>query len=213
MKVAKGNRHGYRDATMILIGFRHGLRVSELCSLQWSSIEFETGTVLCAPRQGRPGSHASAFGRRIAGPARAKAPVSLALRLCLGTWRPVHAVGFRQAARRALATKPRSASRSTRTCSGMPAATRWPTRASIPEPCRPIWATGRSTRRRATRRWRRAGSKIFGAGVALRSGLRSCGAERGYSSSVFASTSSMRAMICRECSMVRWLCSICAKRR
>jgi integrase len=30
---------------MILIGFRHGLRVSELCSLQWSSIEFETGTV------------------------------------------------------------------------------------------------------------------------------------------------------------------------
>ena len=42
---AKGNRHGHRDATMILIGFRHGLRVSELCSLQWSSIEFETGTV------------------------------------------------------------------------------------------------------------------------------------------------------------------------
>ena len=45
IKAAKGNRHGYRDATMILIGFRHGLRVSELCSLQWSSIEFETGTV------------------------------------------------------------------------------------------------------------------------------------------------------------------------
>jgi integrase len=42
---AKGNRHGHRDATMILIGLRHGLRVSELCSLQWSSIEFETGTV------------------------------------------------------------------------------------------------------------------------------------------------------------------------
>jgi integrase len=33
MKVAKGNRHGHRDATMILIGFRHGLRVSELCDL------------------------------------------------------------------------------------------------------------------------------------------------------------------------------------
>jgi integrase len=42
---AKGNRHGHRDATMILIGFRHGLRVSELCELQWSSIEFETGTM------------------------------------------------------------------------------------------------------------------------------------------------------------------------
>jgi integrase len=45
IKAAKGNRHGHRDATMILIGFRHGLRVSELCSLQWSSIEFETGTI------------------------------------------------------------------------------------------------------------------------------------------------------------------------
>jgi integrase len=45
IKAAKGNRHGHRDATMILIGFRHGLRVSELCGLQWSSIEFETGTM------------------------------------------------------------------------------------------------------------------------------------------------------------------------
>ena len=45
IKVAKGNRHGQRDATMILIGFRHGLRVSELCDLQWPSIAFETGTM------------------------------------------------------------------------------------------------------------------------------------------------------------------------
>ena len=45
MKVAKGNRHGQRHVTMILIGFRHGLRVSELCDLRWSSIAFETGTM------------------------------------------------------------------------------------------------------------------------------------------------------------------------
>jgi type 1 fimbriae regulatory protein FimB/type 1 fimbriae regulatory protein FimE len=45
IKAARGNRHGHRDATMILIGFRHGLRVSELCGLQWASIEFETGTI------------------------------------------------------------------------------------------------------------------------------------------------------------------------
>jgi integrase len=30
---------------MILIAFRHGLRVSELCGLQWSDVEFETGTL------------------------------------------------------------------------------------------------------------------------------------------------------------------------
>jgi integrase len=45
IKVARGNRYGQRDATMILIGFRHGLRVSELCGLQWSSVEFETATM------------------------------------------------------------------------------------------------------------------------------------------------------------------------
>ena len=33
---ARGNRWGQRDATMILIAFRHGLRASELCELQWS---------------------------------------------------------------------------------------------------------------------------------------------------------------------------------
>ena len=31
----KSSRYGHRDATMILIGYRHGLRASELCDLQW----------------------------------------------------------------------------------------------------------------------------------------------------------------------------------
>jgi type 1 fimbriae regulatory protein FimB/type 1 fimbriae regulatory protein FimE len=43
--VVKSNRYGQRDATMLLICFRHGLRASELCELQWSDIEFETGTL------------------------------------------------------------------------------------------------------------------------------------------------------------------------
>ena len=42
---AKSNRHGQRDTTMLLICFRHGLRASELCELQWSDVEFETGTL------------------------------------------------------------------------------------------------------------------------------------------------------------------------
>ena len=42
---AKGNRYGARDSTMILIGYRHGLRASELCELQWSDVEFETATL------------------------------------------------------------------------------------------------------------------------------------------------------------------------
>src|SRR5262249_19111412 len=35
----KSSRYGHRDATMILIGYRHGLRASELCDLQWSQVE------------------------------------------------------------------------------------------------------------------------------------------------------------------------------
>jgi type 1 fimbriae regulatory protein FimB/type 1 fimbriae regulatory protein FimE len=36
-------RYGLRDATMILVAFRHGLRVSELCSLTWDQVDFAHG--------------------------------------------------------------------------------------------------------------------------------------------------------------------------
>lgn len=45
MGAARKNRNGQRDAAMILICFRHGLRASELCELQWSDVEFETATL------------------------------------------------------------------------------------------------------------------------------------------------------------------------
>ena len=35
----KSSRYGHRDATMILLGYRHGLRAAELCDLQWSQVE------------------------------------------------------------------------------------------------------------------------------------------------------------------------------
>ena len=35
-KAARDGRHGHRDATMILIAFRHGLRAIEICDLEWS---------------------------------------------------------------------------------------------------------------------------------------------------------------------------------
>jgi integrase len=39
MKSAGRNRYGHRDATMILLAFRHGLRASELCSLRWEQVD------------------------------------------------------------------------------------------------------------------------------------------------------------------------------
>jgi integrase len=44
MKAASDNRYGHRDATMILIAFRHGLRASELCALRWDNIDLAQAT-------------------------------------------------------------------------------------------------------------------------------------------------------------------------
>jgi len=41
----RDRRYGLRDATMILVAFRHGLRVSELCSLTWDQIDFSHGLI------------------------------------------------------------------------------------------------------------------------------------------------------------------------
>src|SRR4249920_2019228 len=49
---AKAHRWGHRDATMILVVFRHGLRSSELVDLRWDQID--SATPSCTP-QGQEG--------------------------------------------------------------------------------------------------------------------------------------------------------------
>src|SRR4029078_6423357 len=55
---AKANRWGHREATMILVAFRHGLRSSELVDLRWDQIDF-THAVLHVRRakKGTPATH------------------------------------------------------------------------------------------------------------------------------------------------------------
>ena len=58
IKAARNNRWGQRDSTMVLIAFRHGLRASELCGLQWSDVEFESGTLhLRRAKKGQTNTH------------------------------------------------------------------------------------------------------------------------------------------------------------
>jgi type 1 fimbriae regulatory protein FimB/type 1 fimbriae regulatory protein FimE len=44
IKACQGNRWPHRDQTMILLAFRHGLRASELCDLQWTQVDFDTAS-------------------------------------------------------------------------------------------------------------------------------------------------------------------------
>jgi type 1 fimbriae regulatory protein FimB/type 1 fimbriae regulatory protein FimE len=37
------SRYGHRDATMVLVAYRHGLRVGELVTLRWDAIDFAHG--------------------------------------------------------------------------------------------------------------------------------------------------------------------------
>lgn len=42
---SKVGRHGVRDRTLILLAYRHGLRVSELVTLRWDQIDFKAGSM------------------------------------------------------------------------------------------------------------------------------------------------------------------------
>ncbi len=55
---SKRNRWGHRDATMILVAYRHGLRVSELTDLRWEQVNFRTGNLhVRRVKQGTPSTH------------------------------------------------------------------------------------------------------------------------------------------------------------
>jgi type 1 fimbriae regulatory protein FimB/type 1 fimbriae regulatory protein FimE len=59
IKAAKDGRYGHRDSTLILIAFRHGLRASEICDLEWSQVEFGRSASLHVRRvkNGKPSVH------------------------------------------------------------------------------------------------------------------------------------------------------------
>jgi integrase len=51
-------RYGHRDATMVLVAYRHGLRVSELCALRWDQVDFERGLLhVRRVKNGTPSVH------------------------------------------------------------------------------------------------------------------------------------------------------------
>jgi integrase len=58
INAARRNRHGHRDATMILTAYRHGLRASELVDLQWSQVDFRSASLhVRRVKKGTPSTH------------------------------------------------------------------------------------------------------------------------------------------------------------
>lgn len=51
-------RHGHRDATLILLAYRHGLRVSELVTLRWDQVDLKQGLLhVRRQKNGTPSTH------------------------------------------------------------------------------------------------------------------------------------------------------------
>jgi type 1 fimbriae regulatory protein FimB/type 1 fimbriae regulatory protein FimE len=56
---AKNGRYGQRDATLILVAYRHGLRAVEVADLEWSQVEWGRSPALHVRRKknGKPAVH------------------------------------------------------------------------------------------------------------------------------------------------------------
>jgi type 1 fimbriae regulatory protein FimE len=55
---SRTGRYGHRDATLILLAYRHGLRVSELIALRWDQIDLDQGLLhVSRVKNGVPSTH------------------------------------------------------------------------------------------------------------------------------------------------------------
>ena len=151
IEAAKQNRSGHRDATAILVAYRHGLRASELVALRWDDIDLATGRLhVRRAKSGDASVHPIS------------ARESRALRKLLREAASPHTSSSRSVARRCpqldisawlpgRAWLRNSRSSCIPTCCGMPAGSSSPTTATTLAPSKPISATDRLCPRSATR--------------------------------------------------------------
>ena len=97
MKAAQGNRYGHRDATMILVAYRHGLRVSELVDLRWEQVDLRTATLhVRRVKKGTPSTHPILGDElRALQTAPARTGAEVAIRVYVGARRAVYDGGIR----------------------------------------------------------------------------------------------------------------------
>jgi integrase len=58
METPKANHHGYRDALMVLLADRHGLRAVEVVDQRWEQVDFKTASLhIRRAKNGTPATH------------------------------------------------------------------------------------------------------------------------------------------------------------
>ena len=164
MKAAKGNRWGHRDATMILVAYQARPAGLRACGPALGSGGVQDGHA--ARPQGQAGhpKHPSDPRGRTTRPAAAAARAGPQDRPSCSPRSAGHpsAPPGSPAWSSGRAGRPSWRSRRTRTCSGTPVATRWPTRGTTRGRYKLISGTETSSTRCATPSCRRRGSRIFG---------------------------------------------------
>ena len=56
--IGKIGRHGHRDRSLVLVMYRHGLRVSEAVALRWDQVDLDAGLVhINRKKNGTPSTH------------------------------------------------------------------------------------------------------------------------------------------------------------
>ena len=164
IRAAGDNRYGHRDATMILLSYRHGLRASELCSLRWEQVDLAHGRLhVSRAKSGIPsvvhpltGTELRAL-RRLQ---REQEPGRYVFMSERGV--PTEPRGVSHVWSRASGRLRRCLSACIPTCSDMPAGTSWRTRAWTLAACNTTSATRTSSTPCATPSFHPTGSATSG---------------------------------------------------
>ena len=162
IKAAKANRNGQRDATMILLAFRHGLRAAELIDLRWDQVDLGRNACLHVRRvkNGMPSVH-PLQGDEMRALRELKRSADSPFVFTSERGAPFTRAGFAKMIAR-LGVEAKFAFKAHPPCSGMRAAIPWRIKGSIPVPCKPISATATSSTPSATANCRQRASKTFG---------------------------------------------------